>query len=340
MKNIEDIKDDKAEFNTYEFEVISDARIIGDLEYGPYKFSIWEFSNKKEGEERKLCLSIKSKILNSESKNMDDANRKGFYHGGGIAEEIVSIASLILRRRFKLGPVTRINNKPSLYLKGNIFLDEQLITGKSYFASLFEWFQFVEGLNPKYDQSFMLAVRMYHKAILLIEEEPDLSYLNLITAIEVLCQDTDIGEVTLYDIDKELANLVYTLEDNAKEKIASRILKREKFIKRRFVKFILDYLEDSFWNEVERPEIGKINSEDLPDYLRKIYDQRSRTLHSGEPFPPFHYEKPLDGAEIDFSSYIIAGEKKWERKDYIPYPHFFERLVNHVLKNFLKRNQI
>lgn len=337
---MEDVKDDKAEVITYEYEVISDAKIIGELEYGPYKFSMWEFSNKKEGEERKLCLAIKSKMFDSEAYDINYAKRKGFYHGGGIADEIVSISSLVFRRRLKLGSVTRIDNRPSLYIKGNDFLDRQLITGESNLASLFEWFKLVEGLNQKYDLRFILAVRMYHKSILLIEDEPDLAYLNLITAIEILCQDTDIGEVTLHDLDKGLANLVDNLEGNIKNQIASRILKREKFIKRRFVKFILDYLEDSFWNEVERPALGKIETEDLHEYLERVYDQRSRTLHSGEPFPPFLFRAPMHGAEIEFSFGIILGEKKWEREDFIPYPHFFERLVNHVLKNFLKRNQV
>ena len=339
VKNIEDTKHEKANCTTFEYEVISDSNIIGNLEYGPYSFSMWEFSDKKEGEERKLCLSITSKRFDSENLNIDDAKRKGFYHGGGIAEEIISLASLIFRRRLKLGPVTRIDNRPSLYLRENDFLDKQLITGDSNLGSLFDWLKFVEGLNAKYDLSFILAVRLYHKSLLLIDEEPDLAYLNLISAIEVLCQDTDIGEVTLYDVDKRLASLVYALEDNVKNEIERSILKREKFIKRRFVKFILDYIEDSFWSEVERPALGKINPSDLQEYLERIYDQRSRTLHSGEPFPPFIFRAPMHGAEIEFAFSLIIGEKKWEQKDYIPYPHFFERLVNHVIKNFLKRNQ-
>ena len=34
------------------------------------------------------------------------------------------------------------------------------------------------------------------------------------------------------------------------------------------------------------------------------------------------------------------GQRLWDNKDYIPTPLFFERLINHVLLTFLKRNQL
>ena len=37
---------------------------------------------------------------------------------------------------------------------------------------------------------------------------------------------------------------------------------------------------------------------------------------------------------------LRSGEDHWKLKDIIPYPHFFERLVNNVLLTYLKRNQI
>jgi hypothetical protein len=42
-------------------------------------------------------------------------------------------------------------------------------------------------------------------------------------------------------------------------------------------------------------------------------------------------------SEIPFclSHKQLGGE--WDQDDFIPYPHFFERLVNHVLKTFLNK---
>lgn len=59
IQNMEDIKKCDKESHDFEYEVIVDTHIVGELEYGPYKFTIWEFGYKQEGEERKLCLRIR-----------------------------------------------------------------------------------------------------------------------------------------------------------------------------------------------------------------------------------------------------------------------------------------
>jgi hypothetical protein len=342
IRNIEELEKNRDESIIYEYEVIADANIIGHLEYGPYVFSMWEFSAKNEGEKRKLNLQIKVKKFNSDDLKLDQAERNGFYHGGGIAEEIIYLSSLFLRRRIILGPVTRIDDRPSLFNIGNKVIDKPLITGESNLGNLYKWLDLVKKLKPEYDQRFILASKLYHQSLQLIEEQPDLAYLNLVSSIEVLCQETDIGTVSLYDLDHKLADLIYSLDNDLKERIEKSILKREKFIKRKFVQFILDHIEDNFWKDNDKleSEYGAVKREDLKDYLERIYDQRSKTLHSGEPFPPNIFGAPLQNAEIDFTLGMFIGDKKWLPKDYIPYPHFFERLVNHVIISFLRRNQV
>jgi hypothetical protein len=151
----------------------------------------------------------------------------------------------------------------------------------------------------------------------------------------------DIGKITLSDLDQKLAKLVNSVEnEDLRNKIEQTILKREKFISRRFVAFILDHVEESFWTEEKRPIQGQIKPEELPDLLKRIYKQRSSTLHIGESFPPSIFSPPMMDAEIDFSLGMIKGERRWEPKDFIPHPHFFERLENHVFRNFVKKNQV
>ncbi len=225
----------------------------------------------------------------------------------------------------------RINNT-------NKWIDKSLITGESNLSSLSEWFDLIKTLENKVHHKFILAVRLYHRAILLIEEEPDLAYLNLVSSVEVLCQDVELDDITLADIDIELAKLVNSLDDKLRDNIEKRILSREKFIKRKFVKFILDNVDDSFWSE-DGPEYGRVEQDKLEELLGRIYNQRSRTLHSGDPFPATTiYDPPTLGCEIDFSLGVSVGEKRWDPKDFIPHPHFFERLVNNVLKNYLRKN--
>lgn len=322
------------EITSVEYEVTTDANIVGEFIYGPYTLLLWDFGFFNEGEERKLCLNIRSnEVINGK---LPSASRKAYYHGGNIADEIISLSSLFLRRKFKLGTVVRRDDRP-LRISNNKWIDKPLISGKSDLSSLSEWFGLIESLDHRVHQKFILAVRLYHRAILLIEEEPDMAYLNLISAIEVLCQDVELDDITLNEIDSELARLINSLDESIRDSIEKRIINRERFIKRKFVKFILNNIDENFWLE-DRPKHGRVEKDNLEELLGRIYKQRSNTLHSGEPFPVTIYDSPIDNCEIDFFLNVMVGEKKWEPQDFIPHPHFFERLVNHVLKNYLKRN--
>ncbi|MCD4785155.1 MAG: hypothetical protein K8T10_15170 [Candidatus Eremiobacteraeota bacterium] len=340
IRNMEALK--KVESDFIEYEITSDADIAGEFAYGPYRLMLWDFSEKKDGEERKLCLRIEKKIPGRDEDPWKTAEKAAYYHGGGIEGELIAFASLFLRRRFKIGPQVRWNDKPFIKLGYKNQIDGQLVEGKSNLTDLTQWFKLVENLDGRFHQRYILAVRLYHKAIQMIEEEPDLAYLNLVSAIEVLCQKTDIEPISLFEVNPKLAKVLEKVEDlDLRREIEEAALKRQGFIRRRFVAFILKHVEDSFWKEEKRPEpcYGRIEPEKLEELLKRIYDQRSKTLHNGEPFPPSIFDAPVMGAEIHFSLGMSKGEKKWEPKDYIPNLIFFERLVNHVLKNFLEKNQ-
>jgi hypothetical protein len=339
IRNIEKLEKKEVKTHTAEYEMIIDLPTVGRCDYGPYSFMIWEHSEKKSGEQRKLILRIKEKAFSEDDKPWESATKKGYYHGGGIPSELISLASLFLRKRFILGSMVRSNDMPMLYSVKE-WIDKQLIENSCNLADLETLFKLVEYLKPKYHQKFILAVKSYHTAIQVIEEKPDMAYLNLVSAIEVLCQKTEIKK-QLYKVNSKLANLIKNIEDEEfKDEIENAVLQKERFIKQKFQKFILEHIEESFWNYEKRPQLGKIKHDDLPKLLNNIYDQRSKTLHNGEPFPYYIYHSPTMGSELNPSLATTVGEKKWLRKDFIPYPHFFERLVRHVLINFLKKNQI
>jgi len=324
IRNIEALKKENVQSHVTEYEVTVNAYIVGEFTYGPYHFTIWEFSLKQEGEERKLCLQVREKAFSKDEQPWRSAKRTGFYHGGGIADELVALASLFLRRRFTLGPIVRMDDRPKLLSMGKGWIDKAVVAGQSNLGELPEWLKLVEGLDSNYHQRFILAVRLYHRALQLIEEQPDIAYLNLVSAIEVLCQDTKIEEIKLSDLDKELAKLLDSVRKrDLRDKIEQAILRREQFIGRRFVAFLLDHIEESFWTEGKRPKYGQIKPEELPDLLRRIYEQRSRTLHTGEPFPPAVFSPPIMGAEIDLGLAMVVGDRRWEAKDYITPSLFF-----------------
>ena len=341
IRNMEALKNKEIKSRSAEYEVIADTHTVGSCTYGPYNFTIWEISIKKEGEQKKLCLQIQEKEFSQNDKPWESANKHGYYHGGGIPDELIALASLFLRRRFKLGPMVRMDDKPIYIPIEKKGIDIQLIQGKSNLAELINCLKLVEGLNPKYHLKFILAVKLYHLALQMIEEHPDMAYLNLISAIEVLCRETKINKPNLKEYDKNLALLVNRISDKQlRNKISNAILNKPAYISSKFIRFIVKHTEKSFWDYEKRPLQGKINSEELEKLLERIYDQRSRTIHNGEPFPIYIFNPPIMGSEKLLGLGVIFGDKKWEEKDFIPNLHFFERLIRHVLINFLERNQV
>lgn len=220
----------------------------------------------------------------------------------------------------------------------------------------------------------MFATKMYQNAINRIEESPDISYLNLVSAIEVLSKDVDI-KISIDDItddDKKLKKFLNSIQNSeCQNRIKNEFLrkfKKDHYVSRQFIEFIKMYLPPVFWEKNENRHItedmsleiiarelgGQINKIEFEDrmipngnedvnwlgILKRIYNQRSQTLHAGEPFQPHIFNLiPISSTiEIPRYSSYISGDRKWHEKDFIPYPHFFERLVNEVLKSYLKMN--
>jgi hypothetical protein len=343
--------------HSFEFEVVSDANYVGEVTHGPYYFRIWDMPPHRPGENRLLCLRITQE---AEFPPVPLTS----------AKEFISLTSLFLRKRMILGPITRWDDKPLRhrldFKSPNHYVDIDIVCGETEtiasetnLGGLSTWLPLVDNLEKATRDKFTLAARFYQQALGMIEIATDMAYLNLISAIEALCGDTDIGTIKLAEVDNALANAVVKVSPpELGKEIEERIMKRERFIKRKFVEFIKKYIDDSFWTYQRRPQLNlRIKPDDLDRILRNVYDQRSRTLHTGEPFPEYIYmsEGLTDIShleynksykigrtymeEIPFGNTIMIGGRSRTITEYIPYPHFFERLVNHVLKNYLKANQ-
>jgi hypothetical protein len=345
IRNLKYLDEGNENYRTYEYELKVDASFVGSFENSVYEIMLWDLGAQLEGEERKLILRMKEANNLYDYNSIEKSKKKIYYHGGGMADEIVALSSLFLRRRIKLVQCVREDDVPIIFTGSTThsWNDKALITGQTNLNSLNEWFNLVSGLDKKYNQIFILAARLYHRSILMIEEDPDLAYLTLISAIETLCQDHPLKEKPAFsEMYPKLDHEIETLVDDTilKNKLKNLFLKQERFISRKFVAFIIDYIDDEFWNDVNRPEHGQIKKENLEKYLKNVYIQRSKTLHKGKAFFPLIFHPPTQNAEIGIGLSLMSKGKKWDKRDYIPNVHFFERLVNHVLKNFLKRKQI
>jgi len=336
LRNAESLKDDSVPRRSAEYQVVADARIVGELPFGPYVFSIWEISNRREGDGRWLCLRVQERMRDPSSMTAD---RFGFYHGGVIPSELVALASLFLRQRLRLGPIVRMDDSPRLLPEKHGWIDREIVSGESNFGELANWLARAERLKPDLHEPFVLCAKLYQQALELIESKPDLAYLNLVSAIEVLASRHDLEKPTLDEVYPDIAALTGRVQDDElRSGIEQKIVAKERLIKRKFVEFIVTHTDETFWSSGSRPQHGRVEPRQLKELMEKVYDQRSRTLHSGEPFPPNVFHPPLLDEEFPIGVEMSVGERKWLPEDLVPSPHFFERLVNHVLKNFLVRH--
>ena len=129
VENIDLLKEAKRQKWIIEHEVIADARFTGRFDDDPYRLSLWEFSDAQEGQERKLCL----RLLIAGTTDINCGNmlpsENHLYHGGDVADEIIMLATLLLRRRLKLGPIVRRNEEPQMLKYQNQWLDKSLVVG-------------------------------------------------------------------------------------------------------------------------------------------------------------------------------------------------------------------
>ncbi len=347
VRNLDIPAEEKEEL---EYEVTSDSRVIAGYTSPDYAFSGWEVPPRKPGVYRKLWLRIRKKTKVSGNEfAAAKPTRKGFYHGGDIADEIIALASLFLRTRFKLGPIVRLHGKPIMLSREKAVLDKAVIKDNVKLNELNESFELIKGLNADLHLDFIMAVRFYHRALLYIDENPVTAYLDLISAIETLSKYTDIGKprVSWLSNNKALTEALKGINDkDLRAKIENAILDLDSvkgFIGKRFVRFILNYNTDDFWDPNRRdkdlPPRLYVEKKDLEKYLKKIYIIRSKYLHAGVAFPPFIFDPPQKNSELPLAETSWTLEKLWTEKDVIPLPHFFERLVRHVLINFLRAKQ-
>lgn len=216
-------------------------------------------------------------------------------------------------------------------------VNPEIITDSVNLETLSPWFDLIHSLQPAYHQRFILAAKFYQQALQQSQDDPTTAYLNLVSAIEVLSGDFDLGEPTIHDLDPTLSRLVNCVEDEKlRLLLAERILKRERFIRRRFREFVLHYVDGTFYREQDNEHLRPILPSDLEGLLKRVYDQRSTTLHAGEPFPPYINRGPHRGEDLPLGSSHMSGGRSWDtEKKPIPLLHAFERLTRHVLLNYL-----
>jgi hypothetical protein len=137
--------------------------------------------------------------------------------------------------------------------------------------------------DAKFQQRFAAAARYYRRSLELLDRDPDLAFIDLVTCGEILASHFTFDDDVLYDEETRdlLARIEQELHDGPK---AARYLKgRLRQVKRRYVATVVKLLNDTFYENTEaKSRHYAIEKEGIERRIKSTYDLRSLFIHTGQ----------------------------------------------------------
>lgn len=181
---------------------------------------------------------------------------------------------------------------------------------------------------------FNAACAFYYRAIGGFEADPEVSYLHLITAGEILAGAVVVPDDQLLDQELSLAleKVSSELSDGG---ATARLMRRRLFqVKRRFKIVLGGLLDDSFFERSEsRYEFGRLTKDTIDRRLGAAYDLRSKYVHTGESFGGW-VSRAVENAEVQSGTPILPDPDFV--KILVLAPNFIglERIIRYYLLRF------
>ncbi len=284
------------------------------------------------------------------------------YLRSNIADQIAVLASLVLGIRLKAGGVNRIfdNEKdtfgrPVAYFHNNFppqFIHEnnyealpsalKCIHKKDTYFNIKKFNDYLLSiikLDPKNIELLIRAAKLYRDAIWLIESETQLSWIMLVSAIEVIAQEKDerpdSTPIEIFQRDHE--KLFKDIKSLCDEKLLNTIAKTfvdKKNVCRKYKLFLSEFLPKP--PSIRPPQHLRINWDDLKinsntkNPLMQIYEYRSNYLHTGQSFPQAG-RLEHDFAEKPSESYIFIDNEYKMTKNLPLTINTFEYIVRNAI---------
>lgn len=342
-----------------EYRLYSDAHITGHRpsELGPYSFLNTVPISDGPGSVNAPIVVRVSFHIDAQQPDMTKKSET-LYHGGVLIDELAALTSLCLGarmraggecRRFEIGkdPLGRPiawndQPKPSIRFRTNRIVLPSVVGTHS--LDQLDLLSTIPRLTSSQYVSLIRACNHYQDALWIVESEPNLAWLMLVSALE-----TAAGEHTssLGAADERLRyskpEVVEVLEEAGGSALVSKIAELIEYslgATKKFVDFSLQFLppEPEKRPEAEWLRVDWSESFLKKNVLNKVYSYRSRALHGGVPFPaplleaPFYLqagsapsEKPLTG----LASHSLGGT--WLPADLPINLHCFHYIVRGTL---------
>lgn len=174
------------------------------------------------------------------------------------------------------------------------------------------------------------AAAFYRRALQAVEDDPEMAYLHLITAGEILSASTPFDEARHLDDDVRgvLARL-RALNDG--DRLARILLARLHGVKRRFVDTITDLVDDGFFGRTEAAErYAGFQREDFARRIKAAYDLRSQHVHTGYEFGQWVGPDRL-GAEVQLGNPVVPDKDMAKVLKWAPLFAGLERVTRYAI---------
>lgn len=285
-----------------------------------------------------------------------------FYHGGLLEDEIAALASLCFGVRIRAGGKSRHFNVnadedplgrpvagdhrpiPTLDINENrLVLPDVAKNIDSLDEEGLARFEWLLRLSSGQAIALIRAARLYQDALWIVESEPALAWLMLVSALETAANqwraNKGTAEERLTDSQRgpELVKILKEAGGDGLITKVAEIIAPSLGVKKKFVDFVMHYLprppESRPRNEFQ---ISWDDKDSMKEILKTIYDYRSQALHVGTPFPAPMCDPPsalpggyAEKGGVGLGTVGCGGE--WLTKDLPINLHAFHYIARKVL---------
>lgn len=367
-------RDGRKETGVIEYPLFSDAySFVDDIVINQCPYQILAPDNTPKNNLVLMRLILRVKLYETESSTTESPINEApfdFYLQTNPHEQIASLLSLCLGVRIKVGAISRIfnntdplgipctanthENPPPVSLIGdhvvlpsalrNIYENDSIFSLSTIEQHLSSFIR----LTPEQAELLVCAAKLYRDALWLIETEPQLAWIMLVSALEVIAAKHITLNATpkevFEDLHPDLTSEILSRQDGTTllSKIADIFIDK-KLVGKKYLNFLLDFLPEPppirgllnmqiDWSELKR------NNNKNP--LMTIYDYRSKALHAGKPFPlemcygPRGTGIPYELTEKPQSAHVIHEGKHLKNKPGPMLINTFEYIVRNALLNW------
>jgi hypothetical protein len=345
----------------YEYLFYSDAHITGEFTsgLGPYSFLNTVPIPDMPGI---ITAPIILRLVDHLPKYRPDMSKKDevFYHGGRMVDELAALTSLSIGARIIAGGVSRQfepdkdplgrpvawDYRPAPFFRvrpGRYVLPS--IPGTHSLDKL-DILNSIPKILPERYVNLIRSCNAYQDALWAAESEPHLAWLLFVSALETAANDIYLTDTPpterLKDAKPDLASVLMEAGgDHLVEKVAELIAPSLGATKK-FLDFTLTFGPDE---PTDRPDQVwlrvKWTKTNLKQTLSKVYEYRSRSLHSGLAFPapmydpPFYYDGNSNPSEVPLTglaAHSCGGT--WMPADMPINLHCFHYITRETLLNW------